>query len=52
MNTRMLNKTNNSDAVIAGTVTVQSEKESNLLKKLRKIEKKDRNKMAAAEQEQ
>ncbi|CAG9769327.1 unnamed protein product [Ceutorhynchus assimilis] len=33
-----------SNAVIAGTVTVQSEKESNLLKKMRKIEKKDRNK--------
>ncbi|KAF7284822.1 hypothetical protein GWI33_021579 [Rhynchophorus ferrugineus] len=36
---------NTSSAVIAGTVTVQSEKESNLLKKLRKIEKKERNKI-------
>ncbi|ENN76138.1 hypothetical protein YQE_07311, partial [Dendroctonus ponderosae] len=46
-----LNK-NTTDAVIAGTVTVQSEKESNLLKKLRKIEKKDRAKLTAAELEQ
>ncbi|XP_050304437.1 activating signal cointegrator 1 complex subunit 3 [Anthonomus grandis grandis] len=41
-----------SDAVIAGTVTVQSEKESNLLKKLRKIEKKDKGKLSHVEIDQ
>ncbi|XP_066155619.1 activating signal cointegrator 1 complex subunit 3-like [Euwallacea fornicatus] len=50
--THMVKPKNSSDAVIAGTVTVQSEKESNLLKKLRKIEKKDKNKIFAAEHEQ
>lgn len=43
---------NSSSAVIAGTVTVQSEKESNALKKLRKIEKKEKSKMSSTEIEQ
>ncbi|KAL1501849.1 hypothetical protein ABEB36_007098 [Hypothenemus hampei] len=43
---------NSSDAIIAGTVTVQSEKESTLLKRLRKIEKRDKNKLSAIEKEQ